>query len=297
MINSAEYLALRAFVVVAQQLNFRAAAEILGVSASAVSQQITALEAQLGQRLLNRTTRAVYLTDDGKSLFLQTAPIMTNLHETLQQAHARSQDIKGLIRVHAFRSGAEMFLDHNIAGFLTDYPNVQLDITTSDAPVDLSRGGYDLSLRLGEVLEPGFVAIPLGKPLHQIVVAAPAYLAKHGAVEVPEDLLNHNCIGWRWPGSSRVEPWQFLNEGKIFDIPVHGNLVVDDRERQRQAAIAGAGIAQLTAERVSASLAAGKLCRLLQPWEIEFPGYSLCWIAGKAMSPAMRAFIQWLRIK
>lgn len=295
MINSAEYLAIRAFVIVAERLSFRAAADVLSVSPSAISQQITYLETHLGQRLLNRTTRAVNLTDDGKSLFIKIAPLMDNLNETLQQALARSHDVKGKIRIHTFRSGAEMFLDHKLPKFLNDYPNVQLDITTSDFPVELTSGGYDLSIRLGEVLDLGLIAIPIGKSLHQIVVAAPSYLKKYDPIETPEDLLLHNCIGWRWPTSIKVEPWQFLDNGRLVNISVRGNLIVDDRQRQRQAAIAGIGIAQLTAERVSEHLASGVLCRLLQRWETKFAGYSLCWVSGKSMSPAVRAFIQYIR--
>ncbi|WP_413733557.1 LysR family transcriptional regulator [Sodalis sp. RH21] len=295
MISRSDFLALNTFIMVAEKLNFRAIADKLGISASAVSQQISGLEERLGLRLFNRTTRSVSLTEDGKLLYLQTAQLLENLAEALTQAHARSHIIKGNIRIHAFRSAAEMFLDHKVPGFLTSFPDVHIDITINDSPIDLIAGGYDLSLRLGEVLDSGLVAVPVGGRLHQIVVAAPSYLNAHENIKQPADLSRHNCIGWRWPGTVTSEPWQFSYNGLLKNIPVTGNLVVDDRERQYQAAIAGIGIAQVTAERVRAHLVSGALHRILDAWEIEFAGYYLCWTSGKSMSPAMRAFIDWLR--
>ena len=295
MIEGSDFLALKTFILVAEKLNFRAVAAMLGISASAVSQQINGLEGRLGQRLFNRTTRSVGLTEDGKSLYLQTAPLLENLAGALAQARARSHIIRGNIRIHAFRSAAMMFLDHKVPGFLSSFPDVHIDITINDSPADLIVGGYDLSLRLGEVLDPGLIAVPVGGRLHQIVVAAPSYLKTHEDIKHPEDVRQHNCIGWRWPGTVTPEPWQFFYDGQIKNIPVTGNLVVDDRERQYQAAIAGIGIAQVTAERVSAHLLSGALHPILDEWEVEFAGYHLCWTAGKSMSPAMRAFIDWLR--
>lgn len=295
MISRSDFLALKTFLVVAEQLNFRASADMLGISVSAVSQQISGLESRLGLRLFNRTTRSVNLTDDGKSLYQETSSLLANLSQALTHAHARSHTIKGNIRIHAFRSAAEMFLDRQIAGFLGSFPDVHIDITVSDSPAELVAAGYDLSLRLGEVLDPAVVAVPVGGRLHQIVVAAPSYLKKHAQIKQPEDVSQHNCIGWRWPGAVTPVPWQFLYNGQLKTIPVTGNLVVDDRERQYQAAIAGIGIAQVTAERVSAHLLSGALQRVLEAWDTEFAGYYLCWTAGKFMSPAMRAFIDWLR--
>lgn len=295
MISRFNVQALNTFIMVAEKLSFRSAADQLGVSASAVSQQINGLEEELGLRLFNRTTRSVSLTEDGQGLYRQIAPLLENLTGALMQAQSRSQIIQGSIRIHAFRSAAEMFLDRRIPAFLTAFPEVHIDVAIHDSPVDLIAGGYDLSLRLSEVLAPGLVAVPVGGPLHQIVVAAPSYLAAHDRIRQPEDLIHHNCIGWRWPGTVTAEPWQFAYDGQLKTMPVSGNLVVDDRERQYQAAIAGVGVAQVTEERVSVHLISGALHRILDAWETEFAGYYLCWTAGRAMSPAMRAFIDWLR--
>lgn len=295
MISSADFVSLKTFLRVAEQLNFRAAANLLGISASAVSQQINGLEERLGLRLFNRTTRAVSLTDDGKSLYLQISPLVADLAGALTQAHAQSKVIKGSVRIHAFRSAAEIFLDNKVPSFLAAFPDVHIDMTINDSPVGLAAGGYDLSLRLGEVLDSGLVAVRIGNRLHQIVVASSSYLETHPAIKQPEDLSQHNCIGWRWPGAAMPEPWQFNYPGHTKIISVTGNLVVDDRERQYRAAMTGIGVAQVTAERVSQYLLSGELSRILEPWETEFDGYYLCWTAGKSMSPAMRAFIDWLR--
>ncbi|ORM72157.1 hypothetical protein HA51_03670 [Pantoea rwandensis] len=295
-LNRADYLALNTFVLVAERLSFREVAEMLDISPSAVSQQIMGLEDRLGIRLFTRTTRVVKLTDEGKSLYAQTSSLLQGLADSLAQAHARSQLIQGHLRIHAFRSAAEMLLDKKLADFLSAFPDVHLDLSINDAPTDLIAGGYDLSLRLGEVLDPGLVAVPAGGRLHQIVVAAPSYLEKRETITKPEDLVHHNCIGWRWPGTLSPVPWQFTCNGQLRNVQLTGNLVVDDRERQYQAAIMGIGIAQVTAERVEAQLASGKLTRILGQWETEFPGYYLCWTSGKAVTPAMRAFIDWISL-
>ncbi|ANI82898.1 LysR family transcriptional regulator [Kosakonia oryzae] len=295
MISSSDFVALKTFLMVAEQLNFRAAAEQLGLSASAVSQQIAALEQRLGVRLFNRTTRSVSLTDDGQALYQHAAPLLENLTQALGNAQSRSHSLRGTLRIHAFRSAAQRFLDRKVPGFLATWPDVRIDITTQDAPIELVSGGYDLSLRLGEVLDPGLVAVPVGGRLHQIVVASPAYLASHAPIRHPNDLRQHNCIGWRWPGAVLPATWQFRHNNQTLTLPLSGNLVVDDRERQYQAAIAGVGFAQVTAERVETHLASGALVRILTAWEMEFDGYYLCWTAGKTMSPTMRAFIDWLR--
>ncbi|WP_342325416.1 LysR family transcriptional regulator [Kosakonia sp. BYX6] len=295
MISRSDFVALKTFIVVAEQLNFRGAADLLGLAPSATSQQISALEGRLGLRLFNRTTRSVNLTNDGQVLYRQVAPLLENLAETFSHVQAKSLVIKGSVRIHAFRSAAQMYLDNKVPAFLTAFPDVHIDITTTDAAVDLVAGGYDLSLRLGEVLEPGLVAVPVGERLHQIVVAAPAYLEQHAPPQHPDDLRQHNCIGWRWPGNVTPAPWQFWDGEQTITVPVTGNLVVDDRERQYQAALAGTGLAQVTAERVIDHLFSGALVSVLTQWEMEFDGYYLCWTAGKTMSPAMRALIDALR--
>jgi DNA-binding transcriptional LysR family regulator len=295
MISGSEFLELRAFLAVAEHLSFRAAAASLGISPSAISQQVSGLEARLGLRLLQRTTRSVSLTDDGAALYQQAAPELANLSRALTSAQSRSHDVQGLVRLHAFRTASEMFLDQALPDFLTAFPSVQVDLTVNDAPIGLVSGGYDLSLRLSEVLDSGLTAVPVGESLHQIVVAAPSYLASNEPVERPQDLGGHNCIRWQWPGTTTPEPWQFMMDGRWTTIPVTGNLVVDDRERLRRAAIAGVGLALVTEETVRAPLSSGALSRVLEAWTSEFAGFSLCWNAGKSMSPAVRALIDWLR--
>ncbi|WLI77436.1 LysR substrate-binding domain-containing protein [Kosakonia sp. H02] len=195
------------------------------------------------------------------------------------------------VRIHAFRLAARLFLDNAIPAFLAAFPDVQIELTTHDETVDLVSEGYDLSLRPGDMLDPGLDALPLGDRLHHIVVAAPAYLARHGTPQHPDDLCHHNCIGWRRPGTVAPVPWLFQEGEQTMTVPVAGNLVVDDRERQYQAAMAGTGIAQLTAESVIEPLFSGELVAVLTPWERKSEGYYLCWTADKAMSPAMRALI------
>jgi len=187
-LNRADYLALNTFVLVAERLSFREVAEMLDISPSAVSQQIMGLEDRLGVRLFTRTTRVVKLTDEGKSLYAQTSSLLQGLADSLAQAHARSQLIQGHLRIHAFRSAAEMLLDKKLADFLSVFPDVHLDLSINDAPTDLIAGGYDLSLRLGEVLAPGLVAVPAG--------GAPASNCRRGAFLPGKARDNHQTRGF-----------------------------------------------------------------------------------------------------
>jgi DNA-binding transcriptional LysR family regulator len=139
MISGSEFLELRAFLAVAEHLSFRAAAASLGNSPSAISQQVSGLEARLGLRLLQRTTRSVSLTDDGAAFYQQAAPELANLSRALTSAQSRSHDVQGLVRLHAFRTASEMFLDQALPDFLTAFPSVQVDLTVNDAPIGLPR--------------------------------------------------------------------------------------------------------------------------------------------------------------
>jgi len=239
---SADYQQLRGFVAVAQALSFSRAAGVMGVSPSALSQLVRGLEERLGTRLLNRTTRSVSLTEAGAALLARTEPALAELGEAMLQARAGREGIAGRVRVHASRFAGELHVLPILARFGRDYPDVVLDVSLDDTVIDIVAGGYDVAIRIGELVERDMVAVALGKEMRQLAVATPDYVAAHGVPEHPRDLLRHRCIRWRWPGNAAPYHWEFWEEG-WFQVAVDGPLILDDKQACLEAALQGAGIA------------------------------------------------------
>ena len=295
MIPTSDFGALRAFVAVAEALSFSRAAESLGVSSSALTQAVRRLEDRMGARLLNRTTRSVSLTDAGHALYDRVRAPIDELGAVMDEDRAVTGQLTGTVKIHAFRIAADLFLTAMLARFAHDYPGVVLDVTLDDAVVDIVAAGYDAAIRLGEVIERDMVALRLGPELRQIAVAAPSYLAEHGAPATPHDLLAHNCIRWRWPGHERPYAWEFCEDGRWFAVEVSGSLIASSREFGVRAAVDGVGVAFAVEEAVSPFVEDGRLVRLLEPWSAPFPGFYLCFAQQRNMAAALRAFIDVLQ--
>lgn len=297
LLSTREFGQLRAFVAVAEALNFSRAAEKLGVSSSALSQLVRALEEGVGVRLLHRNTRRVSLTEAGDRLLQRVRPAVQELVAAMGQTSELRTRPVGIVRIHCFRAAADLFLRPLLRPFHDAYPDVVLDITLDDEVVDIVAGGYDAAIRIGEVIDQDMVAIKLGPDLRQIVVASPDYLARHGTPQHPRDLASHWCIGWRWPGHETPHKWEFLEDGKWFDVAVEGPVITNLKDFGLQAAIEGLGIAFATQHMIAPHIAAGRLVTLLEPWSGVFPGYCLCYPAQRQMAPPLRAFIDSVRAK
>lgn len=294
-LSGSDYNQLRAFVAVGELLSFSRAAEMLGVSPSALSQMVRGFEDRVGVQLLLRTTRNVALTEAGDMLLRRVRPAVSELGSALSQVRRKRDRPAGTVRVHAFRSAAECYIAPVLGGFAAAYPDVVLDLTVDDAVVDVVAGGFDASLRIGEVIERDLIAVRLGPELRQIAVAAPAYLERNGAPEHPRDLIDHSCIRWRWPGRALPYAWEFFEKGAWFEVTVDGPLIVNDKEMSIRAAVGGAGIAFPVEYMVQDLIAAGSLVALLEPWSVPFPGHFLCYPQQRQMAPALRVFIDAVR--
>ena len=295
MIHPSEFGALRAFAAVAEQRSFSRAAEQLGVSSSALSQLIRGLEERLGIRLLHRTTRSVSLTEAGETLLAEINPAIDSLTGALARARDAARRPKGTVRLHCFHAAADSFVVPILPQIARDFPDITLDLTIDDMALDIVGSGYDAGIRIGEVIERDMVAIRLGGDIRQLAVAAPAYIAEHGAPETPKDLLEHRCIRWRWPGQPGPYAWEFFEHGRWFSVAVNGPLITSSRAVMMQAALAGIGIAFLKEESVVDAFARGALVPLLQEWSVPFPGYYLCYPQQRQMAPALRALIDLIR--
>ncbi len=293
--SAGDFNQLRAFVAVAGSLNFSRAAEKLGVSSSALSQTVRGLEERVGVSLFNRTTRSVSLTEAGARLFERVQPAVEELAEALGETRQSSTHPAGIVRVHCFRAAADLYLTPILRDFSDAYPQVVLDITLDDAVVDMVAEGYDLAVRLGEVIEKDLIAVKLGPDLRQTAVASPDYLARHGTPAHPRDLVEHRCIRWRWPGHKTPYRWEFMQDGKWFEVAIDGPLISNTKDLAVQAAVDGVGIAFASQQLIAAHIAEGRLVALLENWSAPFPGYYLCYPAQRQMAPPLRAAIDTIR--
>ncbi len=294
-VQGSEFAQLRTFVTVAEQLSFSRAAERLGITPSSLSQTIRSLEERLGIRLLNRTTRSVALTPAGEALLLRLRPAMDEINAAIESA-IRFRDMPaGTVRVHAARLAAQVFISPILGAFSRSYPEIKVDVTVDDAVVDIVSGGWDVAIRPGEAVERDMIAVEIGGPLRQYPVATPDYIAKHGTPETPEQLLDHNCILWRWSGQSLPYAWEFHRDGSWFELVVKGSIIVNDRGMMLTACLDGAGIAFATNREADALVAAGRLGKMLDQYCAPYPGFFLCYPKQRQMAPALRVFIDTVR--
>lgn len=293
--SAGDFNQLRAFVAVAGALNFSRAAEKLGVSSSALSQLVRGLEGRVGVSLFNRTTRSVSLTEAGANLLARVKPAVDQLGEALGETRERRARPAGTVRMHCFHTAAKLYLTPILRAFSDAYPEVIVDVTLDDAVVDIVAEGYDVAIRIGELIDRDLIAVKLGRDLRQIAVASPDYLARRGTPDHPRDLLAHSCIRWRWPGQTTPYKWEFMADGKWFEVAVEGPVITSRKDFAVQAAVDGLGIAFASDELIRAQVAEGRLVPLLEAWSAPFPGYYLCYPAQRQMAPALRALIDTIR--
>ena len=290
-----EFAELRAFAAVAEQGNFARAAARLRLSPSTLSQIIRGLEARIGVRLLNRTTRSLSLTPAGERLLTRFKPAMAEMAAAIEDARALQGRPVGAVRLHSSRSAARQFVEPVLGRFQAAYPDIVLDLTVDDAVINIVEAGYDAGMRLGELLDNDMVALKLGGEIRQFAVASPAYLAQHGTPLHPAELLNHRCINWRQPGSRGLSNWEFFEDGRWIAIAVNGPLIVSHREYAMQAALQGVGIALCTDYQLQTLIETGQLVRLLETYSAPFPGWYLYYPKQRYMATALRAFIDFMR--
>ena len=286
---------LAAFAAVARLRSFRKAALERGVSASALSHALRALEERLGVRLLNRTTRSVTPTEAGQLLLARLAPAMREIDDALLDLSALQDVPTGKLRLNVPRPAARLLLAPMLASFVARYPRVQVEVVTDDGMIDIVRDGFDAGIRFGEQVAADMIAVPVGAPQPFVVVGAPAYLAAHGAPSTPRALLNHACIGRRFP-SGRQYAWEFEPAGEAVSIAVGGPLVFDDDELMLRAARDGAGLAYVYEADARADIAAGRLVCVLENCLPPPSRYFLYYPGRRQMPAVLRALVDMLRV-
>ena len=297
------------FVAVAEARGFRAAAERIGMSHSAVSLALRRLEERLGVALVRRTTRSVHLTEAGERLYAAVRPALDEVRAAVTAVGELADRPRGTLRVHTSSPALTMVGEALLPGFLTEHPDVQLDLVVSDAPVDIVAGGFDAGIQLGEGIDQDMVAVPVSGDLRMAVVGAPAYFARRGVPAHPRDLVDHVCLNWHPTPDAPPYKWEFTEPGpdgrggppgegptgREFTVAVPARVLSTASGINRTLAAAGLGVTMAFDLYVRDALARGELVRVLERFCAPFPGYFLYYSQRRHASPALRALVDHLR--
>ena len=287
-----------AFLAVARAGGFRQAARASSSSASALSDAVRRLEAQLGVRLLNRTTRSVVPTEAGRSLLERLGPALGEVDAALDIARGFRGRPAGMLKLNVPVSAARLVLPRIVPPFLAAYPDIRLEIVTDESFVDIIAAGCDAGIRYDERLEQDMIAVPIGPRIQRFASgASPAYLDARGRPAHPRDLLTHSCIRGRFAGRA-MPVWEFERDGEVVAVDPPAQLVVQSgggSDLGVDAAIAGTGIVSLFEDWLRPHFASGALEPVLEPWWLSFSGPFL-YYPGRRLVPApLRAFIDFVR--
>ena len=287
--------ALAVFAVVAEERNFRAAADRLGVTRSAVSQTVQRLEESLGTALLLRTTRSVSLTEAGEHIHVAIAPAIADMRVALEKTEAIRGQPRGRLRL-AVSSIAERFLSGPfLAAFAEANPEVALDITVTDEEFDIVAEGFDAGVRLGEVIEQDMIAVPVGGDERQLAVCAPSYRDRFGVPSHPAELASHACIGWRPSPKAAPYRWEFAEGGKEFSVAVAPRYTTNDMALMIKLAKAGAGITFGMEQSFGPAIESGELVPILEDYCPLFAGFYLYYPSRRNVAPKLRVLIDHLQ--
>lgn len=281
---------LDAVIAIARRGSFRAAALDLGMSTTALSNTVGKLEANLGVRLFNRTTRSVALSDAGRVFVEQVRPALQDIHGAMEAVRSQQATPSGTLRINAFATAAREILSPLVLEFLRRYPQAHVDLVTEGRLVDIVADGFDLGVRAANLVPSDMIAVPLGRPQRYAVVGSPAYFETHARPRVPTDLFQHDCIRVRLPNAALYR-WEFANGGRTTQIEVKGRITLDEASLARTAALEGAGLGFFMEQDVRAEIQAGRLVRVLEDWTPPRPGLCLYYPGRRNSSAAFRAFI------
>ena len=285
---------LEAIAAVARHGGFRAAARELGMSSSALSHAVATLEERMSVRIFNRTTRSVTLSDAGERFVAEVAPALTAIDKAIENAGMSSSAVSGTLRLNMAPGAARMLLVPLILEYGRRYPNVEVDIVTDNALVDVIGKGFDAGVRLAEMIPSDMVAIPIVPTIRSLVVGSPAYFHDRPRPRVPGDLLQHRCIRARM-GSGKVYRWEFERRGEALLIDAPGNLILDEGDLMLSAALDGAGLAYISQPSAADHIAKGNLIPVLEDWTPPYPGLNLYFAQRRQMPARLRALIDLIR--
>jgi len=285
---------LDAVMAVSRKGSFRAAALDLGMSTTALSNAIARLEAHLGVRLFNRTTRSVSLSDAGRLFVESVGPALQDIHGAMDAARSKQDIPSGRLRINAFVSAAREILSPLILESLRRYPQVHIDLVTEGRLLDIVAEGFDFGVRRADLVPSDMIAVPFGRPQRHVVVGSPAYFERNGMPSTPTDLLRQDCIRVRLPNGALYR-WRFEKDGEPLLIEVSGPITLDEATLSRAAALEGVALGYFMESDVRDDIEAGRLIRVLDAWMPPPQELCLYYPGRRNPSAAHRAFIDLAR--
>jgi len=289
-----QFAELSAFVAVAEQKSFTRAATQLGISTATLSQSIRSLEDKLRVRLLNRTTRSVNLTAVGERLLARLHPVLDDYEKALESVNDFRDRPCGLLRLTVLPPASEFLLAPILARFLEQYPDIKIEVLAETARQDIVAERFDAGIRMGQRVERDMVAVRVSNDINLTVVASPAYLAKHGTPEHPQDLEDHNCIRMRF-GHDGIMPWRFEKRGKRLEVAVEGSVITNDPQLGMNVAADGQGIFYSAVMYAAPFIAERKLVPLLQDWVPPADAFYLYYPSRRQNPAALQALVEFLK--
>jgi DNA-binding transcriptional LysR family regulator len=288
---------LTAFLAVAEERSFTQAAAKLGVSQSALSHTVRRLEARIGVRLLNRTTRSVAPTEGGERLLRTLRPAFERIDEELEALSALRDKPAGTIRITTAEHAVNTILWPVLTTLLPQYPDINVELSIDYHLTDIVAERFDAGIRIGEQVAKDMIAVRIGPDMRMAVVGAPTYFATQRKPKTPQDLASHDCINLRLPSSGGLYAWEFEKGGRALNVRVEGHLVLNNIDQMLNAAALGFGLAYVPEDQVLTRVAEGRLIRVLANWCPPFPGYHLYYPSRRQPSAAFTVLVKALRYR
>lgn len=286
-----------AFLAVARERSFTRAAAKLGVSPSALSHTVRKLEERLGVRLLTRTSRSVSTTEPGQRLLERVGPHFDQVADELDGLMDLRDKPAGTLRITTGDQPAESILMPAVTKLLRLYPDLTIELIVDNGFVDIAAERFDAGVRLGETLAQDMIAVRIGPDLRMAVAASPAYLETCGTPNAPDDLSRYNCINLKHQAKGGNSVWDLEKDGRVVNVRVEGQIIVNDIAIVRQAAVDGLGLCYLPRDYLEAEIETGDLIPVMEDWCPPFPGYHLYYPSRRQQSPALAAFVAAVRYK
>jgi len=288
---------LQAFLAVARDQSFTKAAAKLGVTPSALSHSMKALEERLGIRLLARTTRNVSTTEAGDRLMRSIAPLFEQIAAEVEALGELRDKPAGTIRITCTDDIIELCLRPLLAEFLNTYPDIKLELFVDYGFTNVVEERFDAGVRMGEAVSKDMIAVRIGPDWSLAVVGSPAYFERHPPPKTPYDLTRHSCVNIRHRPSGSIYAWEFEKDGKFFTVKGDGQLVFNSIMHVLNSSLDGLGLGYVPEQLAAPYIADGRLKRVLQSWCPTFQGFHLYYPNRRQASPAFSAFVEAVRLR
>lgn len=285
---------LEVVMAVVRRGSFRAAAQELGMSATAVSNAVAGLESRLQTRLFNRTTRSVALTDAGQRYVARIGPALQEIRQASEELHSDTGEPAGTLRLNVPNNVGALFLDALLIDYMQRYPKMRVETVSEARMIDIVAEGYDAGIRLAESVPQDMIAIPLTADIRQVVTATPDYFARHGTPGVPDDLLRHQGIGMRMAHGG-IYRWELARRGEQLALAVPARFATSDLFASIRAVKAGLGVGFLPELYIQQELNRGELITALNDWTQPFAGLRLYYPGHRHIPPGLRALVAMIR--